>query len=348
MMSRLRQYRHRARIATAVGALVVVVLLLQHASIFEGKRSQKRRKVVILTYFDNIRIQECLFLNVLGRKTDALVPLPSPPLSPSASTDVNFLKKMKPNQTLRYLMDVKNFNDDDIVLFLDTDVYVSPTFDLQVVAQRYLKEFGPSKFVLMGERNCWPWYLDIEENRSQLSDAASVCGLYTTVQNATSSFRYVNSGAWISTVGVAKAILMPVVDAIMAPDAPGYDDQYFFSRLYLLENYGRMVIDDHCIIFQSAHKTSIAHPEHIHIGGSDGALIAQLQGQKDAVILSDGRIYNSETGTFPLLAHFNGDKSMFAGLMTKFLQGEFRKPMRSIFTRDTTERLQKYGYKCTK
>jgi hypothetical protein len=333
---------YRARRYLALGTFTLVItgtILSTYLSVpLPWKKSDIKGshspKCTILAFFTSIRTQECLFLHLLGRKTDALSPIYAESGWKVEVTGNSALPKlMKPIKALEYITKQSNLFDDDIVLFLDTDVYISSSFNIKMVEKIYLEEFGPNTFVVMGEKNIWPWYLDIERNEIGLPDASAIRERYLAVQgnDVSSSFRYVNSGSWISSVGVAKSILRDIARAVNDPKTSGVDDQYYFTMKYLYNNSdGRMVVDVGCNLFQSAHKTSIAKLQYLDTKAS-------LAHTGDAHIIDDGRIYNSESKTYPLFAHFNGDKSMFETLMRKFL--DLRKSLLSIFDFDIREKL---------
>lgn len=86
---------------------------------------------------------------------------------------------------------------------------------------------------------------------------------------------YLNSGGYI---GYANNIL-----SLLNIDIPDdYDDQLYFTKIYLFCNNGNIILDKNNYIFQTYHCSN------------------------NEIIVDNNKIYNKYTKTYPCLLHFNG------------------------------------------
>eukprot|EP00742_Colponemidia_sp_Colp-10_P014567 GILJ01016555.1.p1 GENE.GILJ01016555.1~~GILJ01016555.1.p1 ORF type:complete len:356 (+),score=34.30 GILJ01016555.1:87-1070(+) len=176
--------------------------------------------------------------------------------------------------------------EDDLVLFTDGFDTMFVGGDLRELVDKY--ESFESPIVVAAETNCWPFrypYGDAPTMRFNIHDrtviGGDVCNEFP-VPPHKSPFRYLNSGNLMGTA----AALLPLYQSILREgDLETMEDQREFALRYLNGKFG-MVLDT---------QTTIFHPleQAFHY------LVQQ----------PNGHWFNTATGQYPLIVHFNGDKS---------------------------------------
>lgn len=280
----------------------------------------------VITFSDRMRMEECMFLKSAWSLGDNITLLGFPVGQPNftlvkgGNSTLSFTKSevaaklQKPITSLQYLY---KLHPDTVVIFVDTDVIFFQTGT--EIVESYLKHYDPA-IVFSTERNCWPYYMDISQNLSRTSGAEAKCNKFL----GKSSFRYLNSGMWMGKAGIAIKMLEQVVQSLKtAPDIfPDYliDDQLIFMELYLNGSI-KLVLDSDCHIFQSAHMTDIANFPEFKKASND-------------LYISDGKLFNSETGSIPAILHFNGGKNNFIPVVQEILRERPRPIKRFGFLED--------------
>eukprot|EP00667_Euglena_gracilis_P012725 EG_transcript_13089 len=168
----------------------------------------------------------------------------------------------------------------DVVLFYDTDILVLQGLDAIEAAARTFPL--RTHIVLSAERNCWP-------------------RLYP-YPAAPTSFRYSNTGAVLAMVSDQ---LLRFLDGWQRCVADGVNDQvcahWFFldhrrGRKYLPQPV-RLHLDHQCALTQNTFMTSL----------QDGVPGGTESEAHDWFV--DGQVVNPETGSRPVLLHYNGDRT---------------------------------------
>ncbi|SKA35798.1 hypothetical protein SAMN04488128_1048 [Chitinophaga eiseniae] len=124
-----------------------------------------------------------------------------------------------------------------------------------------------------------------------------------------SSYKYLNSGGFIGRAGLLKELHAADLSDISSNFT--YSNQYLWSVIYL-RNQQHMKLDTDCEIFCtfSPEITEKALGESQR--GNREAYVAYFyEWFNQYFIISNGRIYNKITGTWPCNAHFNGGASCF-------------------------------------
>jgi len=106
------------------------------------------------------------------------------------------------------------------------------------------------QFLFAAERNCFPYFLDIDTNEQLLPNASEKCVSFPASPTA---YKWLNAGNWAAKRNVAVLLLERWAhELINNPDA--WDDQHIVSEFYL-ENDVRIsiVLDFRQLIFQTMH-----------------------------------------------------------------------------------------------
>ncbi|MBW8687208.1 glycosyltransferase domain-containing protein [Chitinophaga rhizophila] len=124
-----------------------------------------------------------------------------------------------------------------------------------------------------------------------------------------SLYKYLNSGGFIGRAGLLKQL--HEVDLSEVSGNFTYSNQYLWSVIYL-ENQHQMKLDTDCEIFCtfSPEITEQALGE-AQRGNREAYVKYFYEWFNEHFIISNGRIYNKITGTWPCNAHFNGGASCF-------------------------------------
>ena len=124
-----------------------------------------------------------------------------------------------------------------------------------------------------------------------------------------SPYKYLNSGGFIGKAGLLKEL--HAIDLSNVASNYAYSNQYLWSVIYL-EHQHCMKMDTQCEIFCTFSPEIIANSLPDEQKGDLSAYTKnfyELFNQN--FIISNGRIYNKITGTWPCNAHFNGGSSCF-------------------------------------
>ena len=186
-------------------------------------------------------------------------------------------------------------DEDSILLFADAmDVlYVGPLREAFDAFNDLTRNEKRDTIVVSAERNCWPYMLSEQE---LIPGGRQVCEGYP---HGNSSYRYLNSGAYMGRFKPLKAFLNAAYSRINSTG----DDQRAFHELYSKQvRHGRddayeIKLDHQSRLFQTGWSTHLGTTSH-SIPESSGAYFD----------VGSGRILNTETGTRPFLVHFNGGK----------------------------------------
>jgi hypothetical protein len=172
---------------------------------------------------------------------------------------------------------IRGKKDADIVMFVDGyDVLLTGTG--KEITDAYIsfrRRYG-NKAIFSAEYYCWP---DGQKAKQ-----------YPEVKD--SPYKYLNSGTYISSVGTLKQILEKTNIDIHSEEFKKFDDQRFYTDLYL-QNQNLIVLDTHNKIFNC------------------------LAGATQDLELRNGRWYNTKTQSFPLVFHGNGGAEIKGFLFDK-------------------------------
>jgi hypothetical protein len=198
---------------------------------------------------------------------------------------------------------------DDLVLFCDASdvVFFEGAAAIINAYNNVINSSQSDNVVVFGaERSCWP-YMNGNDKDERMKGGRDVCQKYPT-ENA-STFKFLNSGLYMSTFGGARNLLAKAMEIL--EQRPGMDDQLLFHRIFLAQHGQEadkyvlqsptIILDTKCILFQNGHKTFLEHHEKWVKTDRSGPFYNT----------TSGRIFNTESGTEPLVAHFNGRKTNF-------------------------------------
>lgn len=172
---------------------------------------------------------------------------------------------------------IRNLKDTDIVMFVDGyDVLITGTEKEIIEAYISFRRRHGNKAIFSAEYYCWP-----DGNKAKQ---------YPEVKD--SPYKYLNSGTYISSVGTLKSILKKTNIDIHSDEFKKFDDQRFYTDLYL-QNQNLIVLDTHNKIFNC------------------------LAGATQDLELRKGRWYNIQTKSQPLVFHGNGGPEIKAFLFDK-------------------------------
>lgn len=172
---------------------------------------------------------------------------------------------------------IRGKKDTDIVMFVDGyDVLVTGAEKEIIEAYISFRRRYGDKAVFSAEYYCWP-----DGYKAQK---------YPEVKD--SPYKYLNSGTYISSVGTLKRILKKTNIDIHSEDFEKFDDQRFYTDLYL-QNQNLIVLDNYNKIFNC------------------------LAGATKDLEFRKGRWYNIQTKSYPLVYHGNGGPEIKAFLFDK-------------------------------
>lgn len=207
----------------------------------------------------------------------------------------------------RELRSVYNLEDSTIVVFVDaTDVvFLSTSEDFERTFREIEKNLGYGLVLVGAEENCWPYMIGETE---RLTEGKHTCHLLSAGRK--DRYRYLNSGTYIGRVihllPFLKAVTFQIgIEENRGKRAPG--DQLIMQEVFLAQLQGAnftdfdIRLDSMQEIFQCAVGTQLGTGHSFHISKGSGAYLDNLS----------GRVYNEDTSRFPLLVHFNGEKSGF-------------------------------------
>lgn len=194
--------------------------------------------------------------------------------------------RVKDDLLKRYLIEL---DDEEIIMFSDG-------YDTLMLAgeKEILKKFYKTNCDLLvsAESNCFP--------EKSLADKYPLCD---------TAYRYLNCGGFIGKVKAIKEFLFKDL-----PD-PGerytWSNQYIWTQKYL-QDTGKLKLDSQCDLFCTFYTIIPEYPKP-EDAMSDHEAYCKLYSEwfYDNFIISQGRIFNRQTGTWPCNAHFNGVSSLF-------------------------------------
>jgi hypothetical protein len=120
----------------------------------------------------------------------------------------------------------------------------------------------------------------------------------------TSPYRFLNSGGFIGKVGLLKELLAD--NREVSETKFGHSNQYLWTLRYL-QNQKQIALDNQCDIFCTFSPEIGGHPLGVYDEHSFRSYENKMQiwFEKNFMI-TNGRIYNSITNTWPCHVHFNG------------------------------------------
>lgn len=285
----------------------------------------------IYTYTDRLQKEECasfqtaliknLNLNVLvGRQSNE-------------GTDAKKLRKIPVTLDA---FDHIHIPSNHIIMFCDaSDVVYTESANkiidaFEKVEKQYKKNKNLPVVIFGAERNCWPFmHNDIE----LIKNGRLWCEKIYPSSNT--SFRWLNSGQFITRVGVMKNLLndaFALLESGIGDDQLAY--QWMFLSQYATKNRLKgehlslpvskkgldigvkysIVLDTSCEIFQTGYMTNIGD-------SSDGGL-----NMKDVYFnITEGKLQNLETNTSPAVVHFNGGKKNFLRVAYAALESNLKR-----------------------
>lgn len=249
--------------------------------------------VLFVTFTDRIREEECLSFRSLWYNGVPLVVLG---LNGTLGLEDGNPKKRKVFATLEYL---RTISHDPLIVFNDaSDVLFMPHLSPMAILGAFEKATTSERQILFAaERNCFPYFLDIETNQQFLPNASEKCANFPA---SPTTYKWLNAGNWAAKRSVAIPLLEHWAhELINNPDA--VDDQHIVSEIYLENDVNiQIVLDFRQLIFQTMHLVN---------SSIDSDTTQDFNA--DVVLQQDGRVFNFETKEYPLILHFNGGKSTF-------------------------------------
>ena len=208
------------------------------------------------------------------------------------------MEKLFGNQTMQKQLGLHN---ESIIIFADAaDVIYLDTLDK--VKKRYFaisSEHGENSVLFAAERNCWPY---MAGKQQRIPGGKAECAVFP---DRNSTFRYLNSGAYIGKFRAIKAMLAAASEGLGATHA---DDQLTFHQLFsrqlqegahVLDETGfTIVLDYKADLFQTGWGTNL-ESERFAEHDDSGAYYDTRSKQ----------VINTEHGSTPFLVHFNGGKT---------------------------------------
>jgi len=253
------------------------------------------------------------------------------PLPGSSETEKD-PKRRKVAAVAKFLDDMAAAGADDrtLVFFSDgTDMLYAP--DARAAAPAIAAELldaeearaaGASVVLFGGERNCWPFMDGDRELRpGGRQTCARLAGTGVSSSSA-SSFVYINAGNWVARRRAAATLMAAWQAAMERPDQREHDDQSALQALALEGGAPGVAlrVDRRCRLFQTGWGTKLERGgwDEAPVDGRDraGPYLRRRAPPDDAAAISGAGVggcdvVNTETGTRPLFAHFNGDKAHF-------------------------------------
>lgn len=200
-----------------------------------------------------------------------------------------------------------NLEDNTIIAFVDaTDVVFLGTPDeFETTFLKIEKKWGYGLVLVGAEENCWPYMIGETE---RLTEGKQTCRLLSAGRET--RYKFLNSGTYIGRVIHLLPFLKTVhfqngVEENRGKRAPG--DQLIMQEVFLAQVQGvnftdfGIRLDSLQEIFQCAVGTQLGTSHSFHLSKGSGAYLDTLS----------GRVYNEDTSRFPLLIHFNGEKTGF-------------------------------------
>jgi len=193
----------------------------------------------------------------------------------------------------------------DLVLFADAyDVLYTGRLEARSVLHVLQAAAAPRPWnesvLLAGERNCAP-YMDFFGVKEDRPGGRETCARLA--RGAHTSFRYINTGSWLSSVRMARTFVDAWAEELEA-DGEAASDQECVHRLK-----GRLplFVDQDCTLFQTGWGTPLEHKKTLCLPG----VFCLRSRPWRAWLLPNCTVYNTETLSRPPLVHFNGDKRNF-------------------------------------
>ena len=137
-------------------------------------------------------------------------------------------KKRKVFATLEYL---RTISHDPLIVFNDaSDVLYMPHLSSRAIIGAFNKATTSERQILFAaERNCFPYFLDIETKKQLLPNASEKCANFPA---SPTTYKWLNAGNWAAKRSVALILLERWAHELNSnPDA--WDDQHIVSELYL-------------------------------------------------------------------------------------------------------------------
>lgn len=189
---------------------------------------------------------------------------------------------------------IKNFlnelDEEEIVLFTDG-------YDTLMLAgeEEILEKFRAAKTSLLfsAEADCFP--------------DTSIKHLYPPATDG--PYQFLNSGGYIGKAGMIKKVLSENISDVESNF--NWSNQYSWAIRYL-RNTDRIKLDSGCHIFTAFSNEAIQNSLPEDSKTDEAYNVAFYHWFHTHYEISNGRIFNKITGTWPCNAHFNGQTSVFA------------------------------------
>ena len=264
----------------------------------------KHDEITVITYSDRVTSGLCRSMVAAARHGFELYILGVDEASFSGFTGDPKMKKflgMKALLSNETLFGTFGLHKSSTLIFADASdvIYLS---NLKEVNERFhdiSRERGENVVLVAAERNCWPYMV---KEKEIIPGGTTKCAEFPS-QNST--FRYLNSGAYIGKVEAVKAMIASAYERLGA----ARDDQLALHELYAeqLRDIGKgnggkyrfkIVLDQRALIFQTGWGTNL-----------EGERYADREENGAYYDTQGGRVINTEHDTEPFLVHFNGGKS---------------------------------------
>ena len=271
---------------------------------FEVRESEpKRHEVTVLTYSDRVTKGLCRSMVAAARHGFELIVLGVDEMSflsfPGDPKMKKFfgMKALLSNETMLCKLGLHNSST---IIFADASdvVYLTGLEEVSERSHDLFREHGENVVFVAAERNCWPYMV---KEREMIPGGSTKCAEFPS-QNST--FRYLNSGAYIGKVQAIKYMIASAYDRLNDTK----DDQLALHELYAEQlrkskngSGGKssfdIVLDRRALIFQTGWGTNLEGERYAYREENGAYYDTQSE-----------RVINTEHDTRPFLVHFNGGK----------------------------------------